>query len=508
MSNVIENYLRSHGPSLSSEVSKHLVDVLKIKPAAARKRISRARSAGKVRGLVNIAFPHKVYFIYLGQQFGSRLFWDQLTKAFLQTNSVYGLAIAAVRQRGGLIPVAHFAIASGSPLEQKGHPSPDTIFQRLEQARLLQKTNVSGLGECISLVQPNKNYDSIAVDVRARLITEKFLLFAVKDWLKKLGIASYDKVETREGENQPRVGTFAWDLTAPSYLGFMVKPGKNGRTKPGFVACDVYLGEVMNLEGVKPFTNKCVTLRALPSIGTCMQILVADKYTKDAFKLLKQRGIIPATPRNLFGEDVAEGLTALFQVLRKAAETAIDPERFNQLFNKLGKIEGASSQLRGTLFEYLVADVLRKDGSTQVRMNQVFKSNDGKEAEADVIAIKENKSVTFIECKGYNPDSEVPDNHLKRWLRRSVPIFFKHIKTHPDWKNLKVHFEFWTTGPLSDEALKMFDTAQKRVKESRYTVKLHLGDQILKTCESTNDNGLVTAFRKHFMKIYSEEISI
>ena len=191
-------------------------------------------------------------------------------------------------------------------------------------------------------------------------------------------------------------------------------------------------------------------------------------------------------------------------MLRKAAETAIDPERFDQLFNKLGKIEGASSQLRGTLFEYLVKDVLRKSGSTEVRMNRILESGDGKKAEADVIAIEENKSVTFVECKGYNPDSEVPDSELKRWLQRSVPIFFKHIKNHPDWKNLKVCFEFWTTGSLSDAALKIFSDAQKEIKKSRYTIKLRLGDQILEVCKSTNDDGLVTAFRKHFMKIYSE----
>ena len=503
MSDVIENYLKLHGPGLSSEVSEHLVKIQKITPVAARKRISRAQRTGKVRRLAYITFPHRTHFVYLEHQFGSQLFWEKLTKVLLQKNSAYGLAIAAVRQRGGLVPLEHFAIACGAPLRQARHLSPDTIFQRLEGVGLLRKTNFSGIGECILLIQPDSNYDSMVAYTRARLIAEKFLLLAIKDWLKKLGIVSYDKVKIREVETQPQVGTFLWDLTAPSYLGFMPKPGKGGKTKPGFIACDVCLGGVVDSTGIKPFINKCVTLRALQNI-TCMQIFVADKYTQDAFDLLKQKGIIPATPRNLFGKEVAEGLVALSQVLKRAAESAIDPEQFNQLFEKLGKIEGASNQLRGTFFEYLVADIVRKTVSPQVRMNKVFKSTDGKEAEADVISIKENLSVTFVECKGYNPDSEVPDRYLERWLQHSIPIFFKQIKTHPDWRNLKVCFEFWTTGSLSKEALKMFNANQKKIKKSRYTIELRLGREILRTCKSTKDSGLINTFQKYFMKIYSE----
>ncbi len=503
MSRVIEDYLEFRGPNLSSEISKYLVETLDITPVAARKRVSRA--AGKVKRLTSITFPHKAHFIYLEWQFGSQLFWEKLISALFQTNSAYGLAIAAIQQRGGLIPVEHFAIACGAPLNQKRHLSPDTILQHLEEANLLRKTNFSGLGKCISLIQPNSDYNSIVADTRVRLITEKLLLLAIKDWLKKLGIVSYDTVKIREvGTQLPRVGTFAWDLTAPSYLGFMVKSGQNGEKRPGFVACDIYLGNEMNLAGIKPFINKCVTLRALRNIGACVQIFVAGKYTQDAFNLLKQRGIIPATPGNLFGKEVAEGLTALSQVLRKTAETAIDPQQFNQLFEKLGKIEGAAGQLRGALFEYLVADVLRKNGSTQVLMNQVFKLANGKEAEADVISIKDNRSVTFIECKGYNPDSEVPDKYLKRWFSHSIPIFFKWIKAHPDWRNLEVCFEFWTTGSLSEETLMMFNANQKKIKKSRYTIELRLGREILRICESTKDSGLVNTFQKCFMKIYSK----
>ena len=500
MSDIVENYLKTYGPSLSSEVTEHLVKVLNFSPVAARKQVSRAR--GEVRRLAYITFPRKARFIYLRQEFGSPLYWERLIEALLKTKSAFGLAIAAIKQRDGLIPEAHFAIACGAPLRQARHLSPDTIFQRLETAGLLQKTNVAGLGPCITLIQSAEHYDFLEAEVRVRLITEEILLTAIRDWVRKLGIVSYDTVTIRQGETQPTVGTFAWDLTAPCYLGCMVKFGKDGNVKPGFVACDVYLGDKMSPAGIQPFINKCVTLRMLRNVGACMQIFVANEYSEDAFKLLKKHGIIPATPRNLFGKEVAEGLATLPQVLRKAAASAIDPEGFDQLFRKLGKIEGASNQLRGTLFEFLVEAVVRKTISTEIRRNRVFTIN-GKKAEADVIAIRENQSVTFIECKGYNPDSETPTDKLRRWLDHRIPVFFKAIKSHPDWRNLEVFFEFWTTGSLSDEALTIFENAKTTNKPSRYKIELRQNSNILEVCEATADKGLVTAFRKHFTNLYS-----
>ena len=501
MADIVEDFLKAHGPCLSGEVAQHLIGSVGVSAVAARKRVSRV--SGEVRRLGYITFPRKARFMYLQQQFGSPVYWQNLVRALLETNSAYGLAIAALRQRGGLIPAKHFSIACGAPVKQARHLSPDTILKRLSEAGLVQKSDVPGLGDCVLPIQHPEYYDDKAADVRVRLITEDFLLTAIRDWLRKLGIVSYDKVTTRDAESLPMVGTFAWDLTAPSYLGFMVKSGKDRTLKPGFVACDVFLGETVTADCIRPFINKCKTLRSLQKVGACMQIFVASNYDSTAFQLLKENGIIPATPNHLFGEEVAQGLIGLSAVLKKAAITAIDPAEFDGLFKKFGKIEGAATQLRGTLFEYLVADVARKTMSTDIKMNRIFKSDDDKKAEADVIAIKEGLSITFIECKGYSPYGEVPDAYVERWLQHNVPIFYKETRKHPDWKNLKVHFEFWVTGTLSGAALSMIETAKKKINPNRYTIDLRLGPQILKICQSTNDEGLSTAFKKHFMKFDS-----
>lgn len=499
MSDAAETFLEVNGPSLTSELAEHLVETLGVSPVAARKRVSRL--AGNVRRLAFITFPRKAKFMYLQQQFGSPIYWDKLIAALQRTNSAYGHAIAALQQRDGVVPEAHFRVVCGAPLKQKKHLSPATIFSRLDEAGLVRKFSLPSVGDCVGLVQSDEHYDYLAADLHARLMTEELLLKAVSDWLKKLGIVSYEKVAMRGGSDVPMVGTFAWDLTAPSYLGFMMKAGRDGTSKPGFVACDVHLGKSITPAGIRPFINKCKTLRSLRNIGPCMQIFVADRYHGEAFKLLKQNGIVPATPSNLFGEEVAKGLSQLSSVLRKAASSmTVDPTEFDELFSKLGKIEGASHQLRGTLFEYLTAEIARRNGATQVIMNRICKSLKGEKAEADVVAIKENNQITFIECKGYSPYGEIPDEYVKRWLQHSVPIFYRAIKEHPDWRNLKVGFEFWSTAPLSADALALIDKASSITKETRYTLRLCRGLDILKICKATKDDGLVVAFRKHFMK--------
>jgi Holliday junction resolvase-like predicted endonuclease len=506
MSDLVESFLDTHGPRLSSEVAEYLVKTLGISPVAARKRVSRL--AGNVRRLGYLTFPRKARYMYLEQQFGSPQYWENLVEALMLTKSAYGHAIAALRQRGGAVPERLFPIVCGSPVKQLKHLSAESVLKHLIEAGLFQRVALPGLGDCIVIVQAEGYYHGLAEMVRTRLITEGFLLTAVSDWLKKLGIVSYGKVATRDGDALPRVGTFAWDLTAPSYLGPMVKSGKEGKDKPGFVVCDVYLGDYATVEGVRPFVTKCRTLRGLRNIGPCLQIFVAGGYSGEAFKLLKENGIVPATPANLFGEEIAAGLKQLSSVLTKAAAlSTIDPTAFDELFSKFGKIEGAANQLRGTLFEYLAADILRKTGAHQVRMNRIFKQ-ETKEAEADVIAVRDNLSLTFIECKGHSPYGETPHEEVEKWLQHNVPIFFKSAKEHADWKNLPVHFEFWTTAPLTEKSIQFLEKAKASIKPTRYTIGWCLGPEVLTLCKGTKDDGLATAFRKHFMKYNAKSAAL
>lgn len=265
-----------------------------------------------------------------------------------------------------------------------------------------------------------------------------------------------------------------------------------------FVACDVNLAADMTLDGVAPFIRKCTTLRALSKVGPCMQILVADRFHKEAFAALRAAGTIAATPRSLFGEDIAEALRELTSALTSAANSFFDVEKFEHLFRTLGKIGGATNQLRGALFEYMVADISRRTVPGEVTMNRIFKVPDKGKAEVDVLTVQPNQGVIAIECKGYSPRAIIPDELFKRWLQHNVPTSYAYVRQHPEWKNLPVHFEFWTSAPISDEMLELFEKTKAAIKPSRYTIDLRGPQDVWKACLDSGEKSLIDAYSNHF----------
>ncbi|RVK52858.1 hypothetical protein CN155_21345 [Sinorhizobium meliloti] len=504
MTDAIDDFLGYYGPCLTTDLSAYLETTFSIKPAAARQKVSRAKD---IKRLAYLPFPRNARFVYLQKDFGSDRFWRSLIKALIDTNSAYGAAIAAIRARGGLIPKAHFPIACGAPIQQKKHLSPDTILQRLIQADLVDVRPFDGLGECVTLKQDPQYLAGPVENSRARLFVEEILLGAISTWVRNLGIVSYGKVATRDAVPLPMVGRTAWDLTAPSYLGFLrPAPSPNGgdpneKSKPGFFVADVLLGSRVDVEGVRPFIRKCQALRGLSRVSPCMQMFVADSYTKDARALLKQHGIIAATPRALFGDEVAEGLRETVHFFRSLAATSrFDPDEFDRIMRVFRRVEGAANQLRGTLLEFMAAEIARRRFGQHVFMNRVYKAPNGKEAEADVISDDGHKRLAFIESKATSAYSTVPDDQFKRWLQHNVPTLFQAVKAHPDWKNRTVRFEFWATASLTAESMALYERTRAELNPDRYSILLRTGNEIMDLCEDIGDDALVQAFEKHFMK--------
>jgi hypothetical protein len=490
--------MENTGPCLSTELTSLLVEKHGLSAEAARKRVS--RGCPGLKRLAYLPFPRKARFLYLQQDYRSQQYWASLKEAILSSSSAYAPAYAALLQRGGIIPKVHFPIACGAPLRQKKHLSSDTILSRLKLANIIDEIEVPGVGICIVLAEASTSLDRDYSRLKARLITEAILLKAIRMWARNLGLVSFDKVELRdESETMPRVGTFAWDLTGPSYLAHMVDWGKEGKLAPGFIACDVLLDTKVTELGLRPFLHKCATLRNLKRVGRCFSMFVADSYSKDAFRKAKESGIVPATPETLFGTEVAQGLMQLTKVLTDAARASIKPEVFAEMFQRLGKIEGAATNLRGALFEYIAADLVRQTISASVTLNKIFRDDTGTlAAEVDVLAVEGKRAVYFIECKGYQPSGTVEDDEVEQWLTKRIPIVRQHALRHPEWKSLELHFEFWTTGKLSENAEARIKHA--KASTSKYIVEYRDADGVYAYAQGTKDPSLIRILKQHFLE--------
>lgn len=372
--------LEQKGPCLSSDLVAAMVEEEHITPVAARKRVSRAdERIGRVYNL----FPRNTVFLYIKEYFGSDEYWLKLTEALLQANAAYGKALAALIQRGGIVAEPFFHIACGAPLRLKKHVSSATMIEQLLRAQLVERQYIPGSGNCIALAKGPGMYDGAVATLRARTAAEDIFLAGFETWCKNLGLVSYDKAKLRhlEEEAQPQVGTFCWDLTAPSYLSGISQKKADGAQKPGFLLADILFDVEVSESGVLAFVTKVEAVKNLKNVSACICFFIAESYSSDAFNLLKNKGIVPATPATLFGKDVASALRLLMQTLTEAGQQAIDAETLEKLFVGLKKFEGATGNLRGTLFEYFVADVVGRTRSPfRVRLNEKIRNQGGKRA--------------------------------------------------------------------------------------------------------------------------------
>lgn len=490
----VVTYLLKKGPQLSGVVARHLEVSLNISNEAARQRVQRSKK--EVRRADTITFPKKAQFLYLPEQFASQRYWDNLIDALRDNKTAYGLAIVAMLAHGGVIEERLFPIVCGAPERQKKHLSATTIKDRLIQVGLLELIIEGGKSYISVRRNINKTRIEYIPNLKSRMFVENIVIDYLSAWMKNLGIISFDSIKTRRDDVLPTVGRLSWDITAPTYLHPMLRVLKDGPREPGFVACDILLDNV-NYDAARVFLHKCSLLRSSRNIN-CMQMLVANRFDKSAFQILKAGGVIPATIGNLFGRKVAKSIEALPQLIVESFNEGVDVEKLDTLLNSMAEFEGKFGQLRGDLFEFLVAQAVRKttaDG--MIYMNYSLRSG-GKSAEVDIISYSRGGGIRFIECKGKNQYLPLPDKDIERWVGHTMPIVFEYISQHPEWKKEKITFELWTTAKLSKIGNDMIEGAASKF-ERKFNILVKRPADILSEFENLKDRALINCITNHYI---------
>ena len=493
--NPVEMILLNEGPGLSSDIARKLV-AQGMSPDVARQRISRA--GPNVHRLMGLVFPRNARFLYHVKHDGKEVYWRSLARDIHEASPAYGPALAALQARDGVVPLDEFSIISGSPIRQKGQVSSETVLQRLEAVHLVERGELQGLGPVVSLRADgylgHPNYQRL----RARILVEKMLLLALRDWARRLGVASYDKIEIRgEADHLPTFGTFNWDLCGPSYMTPIVRRRKDGAPQPGFLVADVIAGAAVNEHAVAAFVRKFTLSSYLKNLPPFLPILMADGFTQEAFNLGRQKGLMLATPKNLFGRDVAVGLATLLETLSKAAAIAVaKPEVIGELFDKLGSIHGADRNLRGSLFELVVGHVVQARFGGSIDINHLVRLDDFR-AEIDVRRIVAGE-VWIYECKGYQPDHLIDVEEIDKWLTDTVPGLYRATKSEDRFNSSEIHFEFWTSGGFTDAAVARLEEA--RSKTRRYAIGWKTGPDVRAELARLSASGMATMFDQHFLK--------
>ena len=507
---VIVTILSKSGPMLSSDLARVLENKYGVSAPAARKRIE--RGCDEMRKLSHVVFPHRARFVYLRSDYGSPRFFSNLLEALRKTNSTYYYALQALEMRSNVMLRSHFLIACGAPVVQMKHISAESLTERLIKADLVKEILLPDGDVCIVRCDQEIAFlDSHALaKMKARLVAERVALLAVKDWARSLGIVSYGAVKTREDEGldrMPQVGTFQWDMAGPSYLFPMRSYTSSADLQSGFFVCDIALNGRVTAEEISAFVKKCVTLRSLPKVGRCLQVFVAEDYSTEAFALLKREGIIPASTESLFGLEVAKALKNLCSVLVNTASLLESPEALDKIFSGLSRIEGAASTLRGSLFEFAVAQIAKTTfPGSDPEVNRKEKDSLGRAAEIDVLVVKKNQEVVFIECKGVHPLGTVDNDEVIKWLDVRIPVLREVAKYHSEWRNLPQRFEIWSSGGFTEHALSLI--TERNQKTQKYTIEARSAEYVRSQVRASNDAGLIRTYEEHFINHPMRELEV
>lgn len=181
-------------------------------------------------------------------------------------------------------------------------------------------------------------------------------------------------------------------------------------------------------------------------------IVVAKNFDEQAFDVLKKRGVLPWRHDQLMGKQTASALAAALtstdQLIR---QQRLDPKLFEQVLDGAANFGSLFGNLKGQLFELLVAHLYATRGYT-IRLSWRVKETATQEFDVDVLATLPNEALV-IECKGYAAGKVVPPEEVRRHFERRGPAARHALRNNPILKNPRYRYVFVTTGDFDPESV-------------------------------------------------------
>jgi hypothetical protein len=128
--------LLEDGPKRSSYLVQKLIEKESIKPDTARKRLTRLKTP--IKSLKNFNLSNKEKIFYLDEQFGTALFFDDISQILMSTNTAAGRALSALNTKKGVLPEYIFAKTSGLAVGfSKKHVHHTKVIEQLKSIGLV-----------------------------------------------------------------------------------------------------------------------------------------------------------------------------------------------------------------------------------------------------------------------------------------------------------------------------------------------------------------------------------
>jgi hypothetical protein len=445
---------------LSSELAKIIQVKYSISNEAARKIIS--RSISPVHKLKSLSFEKNQKFIYLQEQYNSQKYFEKLYSAFKSSSKNHYQILLAIQNNGGFISKGVLASYVAAPVENlKRHKRYDLLIKQLVDLKFVNE-DIDGYYQ---LLHPfNEKFDikySKAIELAKKTVVLDFC-----DWAKNINLIAY---KSSKGFFQyANFAKFQWAFTSPSYINDVANRKNN---KPGFWVGDIVIGRKADIEDIQFFIDKIDIIKYFKNVQNFIPVFISDNFSKDAYELLKKKGIVCGHISNLFNSSYADALRELVSIVKNSAAVINnDPEKFVNYMKKISLLEGKMGNLIGDLFEASVGYYFHIIGSKYFELNKIVEY-DNRKKEIDVYVERDGK-VKVVECKGIK--NTIDHEYVETWLSDNIPIIYKAIKeVHPD---AFIEFELWSTGGYLDETYELLKKAKANTK--KYSIDYFNATQI------------------------------
>lgn len=417
--------LTSQGPLLSGQLSKLLVERgLAGSEVNARKLIERSRKSSAILSTDPVRF-NQSYLCYVETQ-KLKKYPEAVRKVLhhrppLKRVFVLTLANKGYISLGQLSKIGN--CSTGTSLESSKRLTADKLLSQALAIGILE--SVDGMSNFFQLGHQFGRPSVSRNGLIKRLEMEDVLLHMVCEWFQHCYLLPPNARSVRESfEVAESFNHNWWDIHGPVYIG-SAPSKKFPKAQPsGFLIADVISYRQVKRVDVDSFIERVTNIRTGWKDLSFFPVVVGSRFSQDAWKRLRSFGVATVTLSDVLGKHMIHLLRLFEEAVAAKTADELSVAKIADLLEmstQPGVADGLLGNLRGAIFELIVAMYYKNQGYEVILQKFITKVDENLELEIDVAAFKGDKLIKLVECKGRQAGVTEGPEEINRHFQKRLP---------------------------------------------------------------------------------------
>lgn len=414
----VGSVLRSAGPLLAGELAERLVEKghASSEPNA-RKLIQRSRERGEICSTSPVTF-NRSFMCYLDEHRGTRYVGAILS--VLKHRPPLERLFKVTLANNGFITAGQIAksacCSDGGDMTRSRRLSLTSVTDQAMTIELLEE--VHGRSD---LFQINPRFGVPAISRNSflkRLELEDVLLEPLCTWLQHCYLLPPEARNVRSSfSSATAFNQNWWDINGPIYVGHESIATSTSSKNNNFLVADFVSYRQATIADAEAFIARVSDVRRRWKSLKLHPLFIASRFSEKAWRVLRKNGTAAIPASDVFGKHLSELLRLFEEALESKNAEDLSVAKISDLLelSKEAPLEdGLIGNLRGAIFELIVAMYYRNLGYDITLQKFVRKPDEQLEFEIDVVAVKADKQAILAECKGRSSGTVEDSDEIKR----------------------------------------------------------------------------------------------